>query len=277
LANFVAEWTKVQTPTLDITHEYWTLYFDESVMGPGAGATVVLISPKGNKLHYAICLHFQASSNVAGYDGLINGLRISIELRVTQLYACGDSKLVVDQVMKVPNCESSLMDTYCQEVCKLEGKFQGIELHHVPRRDNNDADALTKMAAQRDATPDGVFINDLYAPSIHIKPYLPQEPSDLVPGGPSQVPPDRASPDQGLGGPDYLAVEATTSTATASATDSDWRAPLLAYLLDEVLPVDQIEARRIARRAKTYVAIDAKLHKRSPSAVGMLMKCILAH
>jgi hypothetical protein len=43
LADFVAKWTKVQTLTPDITHEYWTLYFDGSVMGPGAGAGVVLI------------------------------------------------------------------------------------------------------------------------------------------------------------------------------------------------------------------------------------------
>ena len=47
LANFIAEWTEVQAPTLEISHEYWTLYFDGSVMGPGAGAGVILISPEG--------------------------------------------------------------------------------------------------------------------------------------------------------------------------------------------------------------------------------------
>jgi probable phosphoglycerate mutase len=88
-----------------------------------------------------------ASNNVAEYEGLINGLHIAIELGVTWLYAYGDSKLVVDQVMKESNCESSLMNAYCLEVRKQEDKFQGIELHHVPRKDNNDVDALAKMAA----------------------------------------------------------------------------------------------------------------------------------
>jgi hypothetical protein len=37
------------------------------------------------------------------------------------------------------------------------------------------------------------------------------------------------------------------------------------------------EERRIARRAKTYVAVDGELYKCSPSAVGMLMKCIPTH
>jgi hypothetical protein len=53
------------------------------------------------------------------------------------------------------------MDAYCQEVHKLEDKFRGIKLHHVPRRDNN-ADVLAKIAAQWDPAPDEVFINELY-------------------------------------------------------------------------------------------------------------------
>jgi probable phosphoglycerate mutase len=65
-------------------------------MGPGAGASVMLISPKGNRLHYAICLHFPASNNIAEYEGLVNGLRIAIELGATRLYVYGDSRLVVN-------------------------------------------------------------------------------------------------------------------------------------------------------------------------------------
>jgi hypothetical protein len=45
LADFIAEWTEVQAPTPEISHEYWTLYFDGSIMAPGAGAGVVLVSP----------------------------------------------------------------------------------------------------------------------------------------------------------------------------------------------------------------------------------------
>ena len=59
------------------------------------------------------------------------------------------------------------MDAYCQEVCKLEGRFRGLELHHIPRKQNPDADALSKMAAERKPAPNGVFVNDLNAPSSH--------------------------------------------------------------------------------------------------------------
>ena len=81
--DFVAEWIEVQLPTPDITHEYWTMYFDGSIMAPGSGARVVLISPKGSRLRYAIHLHFPASNNATEYEALINGLRITIELGAT--------------------------------------------------------------------------------------------------------------------------------------------------------------------------------------------------
>ena len=44
LANFVTEWMEVQLLTPDVSHEYWMMYFDGSVMVPDSGARVVLIS-----------------------------------------------------------------------------------------------------------------------------------------------------------------------------------------------------------------------------------------
>src|SRR6185503_12530857 len=130
--------TEVQAPTTEISHEYWTLYFDGSVMGPDAEAGVVLVSLEGGKFQYAVRLHFPVSNNVAEYEALISDLRIAIDIGATHLYVYGDSKLVIDQVMKNSNCESPLMEAYCQEVHKLEGKFWGMELHHIPRKQNPD-------------------------------------------------------------------------------------------------------------------------------------------
>ena len=67
----------------DVTHEYWTMYFDGSIMAPSSGAGVVLISLDGSRLRYAICLYFLASNNAAKYEALISGLRIAIELSAT--------------------------------------------------------------------------------------------------------------------------------------------------------------------------------------------------
>ena len=70
--------------------------------------------------------------------------------------------------MKESSCKSPLMAAYCQEVHNLEDKFQGIELHHVPRKNNDAADFLAKLAAKRDPSPSGVFINDVHKPSARI-------------------------------------------------------------------------------------------------------------
>ena len=74
---------KVQLPTPDVAHKYWMMYFNGSMMAPGSGAGVVLISPDGSRLHYTTCLDFLTSNNVAEYEALINRLRIAIEFGAT--------------------------------------------------------------------------------------------------------------------------------------------------------------------------------------------------
>ena len=59
------------------------MYFDGSIMVPGSGARVVLISLGGSRLRCAIRLYFSASNNATEYEALINGLRIAIQLGAT--------------------------------------------------------------------------------------------------------------------------------------------------------------------------------------------------
>ena len=83
--------------------------------------------------------------------------------------------------MKESSCKSPLMAAYCQEVQKLKDKFQGIELHHAPRKDNDAANFLTKLATRRDPSPAGVFINDIHEPSARILESLIQKHPDAQP------------------------------------------------------------------------------------------------
>ena len=167
------------------------MYFDGSVMVPDSGAGVVLISLDGSRLRYANRLHFSASNNAAEYEALINGPRIAIELGATRLYVRGDSELVVDQVMKGSSCKNPLMAAYCPEVRKLGDKFQGIALHHVPRKDNDATDFLAKLAARRDPSPSGIFINDLHESSTCVSkgPIKCTPMPSQRPGAPTLVPP----------------------------------------------------------------------------------------
>jgi ribonuclease HI len=76
------------------------MYFDRSLMKIGAGTGLLFISPLGVHMRFVIRLHFPASNNVAEYAALVMGLRITVELGVRHLDVCGESQLMIDQVMK---------------------------------------------------------------------------------------------------------------------------------------------------------------------------------
>lgn len=82
LADFVIEWTETQTSSDPVQPEYWTMYFDWSLMKTCAGARLIFISPLRVHLQYIIHIHFPALNNVAEYEALINGLHIAIELGI---------------------------------------------------------------------------------------------------------------------------------------------------------------------------------------------------
>jgi hypothetical protein len=56
--------------------------------------------------------------------------------------------------------------------------------------------------------------------------------------------------------------------------DLNWQTPYLEYLLRGELPLDKTKARRLARRAKSFVLLgdEKELYHRSPS--GILQRCI---
>ena len=123
------------------------MYFNWSVMKIGAGAGLLFVSPLGEHLRYVVRLHFPASNNMAEYEALLNGLRIAIELGIRQLDIRGDSQLVVGQVMKEASCHDEKMEAYCRVVRKLEDKFHGLELNHIVRKYNEEADELAKITS----------------------------------------------------------------------------------------------------------------------------------
>jgi ribonuclease HI len=169
---------EIQTPPTSIDHEFWTMYFDGSFMKEGAGVELVFISPLGVRMEYIVRLHFPTSNHTAEYEALISGLRITVELEIKHLEIRGDSELVVGQVMRDKNCIDPKMSAYCQVVRDMEGKFHGLELHHVLRDYNKASDILAKAASSQSPVPHRVFASDQHQPFVQEEGEKPPEESE---------------------------------------------------------------------------------------------------
>ena len=73
----------------------------------------------------------------------------------------------------------------------LEDKFDGLELNHVPRKYNEDADELAKIASGRTTVPPNIFARDIIKLSAEFKDPTEPGPSSA---GPSGGNPPRARP-----------------------------------------------------------------------------------
>src|SRR3954463_4790746 len=111
-----------------------------------------------------VCYPDALPERASEYEGLLAGLRIAAELGIRKLIVRGDSQLVVRQVNK--SYQSPLMEAYIDEVRKLEEHFEGLQMEHVPRAQNEIADGLSKCASMKLPVEPGTFLLKLTQPSI---------------------------------------------------------------------------------------------------------------
>ncbi|XP_073360188.1 uncharacterized protein [Aegilops tauschii subsp. strangulata] len=115
------------------------------------GAGVMLTSPTREKLYYVEEFCFKpsdkVSNNIAEYEGFIAGLKAANALGIKRITINGDSQLLVDFSNKSYKPKDEHMAAYLEGVRKLERCFLGMELQHIPRVDNKEADDITKRAS----------------------------------------------------------------------------------------------------------------------------------
>jgi hypothetical protein len=134
-------------------------------------------------------------------------------------------------------------------------------------------EACLCTASGRITIPQEAFSRDLHQPSVKID----DTPEPEAPSAQPEVPlarsevltvrPEVPSAPEG----EALRVEEERSGVTPNR---NWQTPYLQYLHRGELPLDRAKARRLARRAESFVLLgDGKeLHHRSPS--GFLQRCI---
>ncbi|XP_039797690.1 uncharacterized protein LOC120662654 [Panicum virgatum] len=71
--------------------------------------------------------------------------------------------------MKEASCHDEKMEAYFNAVRRLEDKFDGLELNHITRKYNEEANELAKITSGRTTVPPNVFTRDLTKPSVDFK------------------------------------------------------------------------------------------------------------
>jgi hypothetical protein len=110
----------------------------------------------------------QASNNEAEYEALFHGMRMAKACGATGLKIFRDSNLVVQQVMNHCDAVSDNMNAYRTLYYYLEGTFNGCEVSHVSRSNNEEADNLVNIGSQCLPVPSGVSWEEIIEWSIKV-------------------------------------------------------------------------------------------------------------
>ncbi|CAL9017856.1 unnamed protein product, partial [Prunus brigantina] len=125
----------------------WILHVDGSANQQGCGAGLVLITPDGGKIEYALRFSFRTSNNESEYEALLAGLRLAKSMSARQISIHSDSQLIVNQITADFAAKDASMSAYLSAAHQLLHKFQAYEIQQIPRSENSHADALSRLAS----------------------------------------------------------------------------------------------------------------------------------
>ncbi|KAK0595586.1 hypothetical protein LWI29_008081 [Acer saccharum] len=145
----------------------WQLRVDGSSNTHGSGAGVVVSTPEGDSVECALRFDFKATNNQAEYEALIAGLKVCTVLGADEVEIFSDSQVVVNQVLDEYQARDESMITYLELANELLKRFKEYRIAHVPREENEQADALAKLAsATINIWPKSISMIRLLQPSI---------------------------------------------------------------------------------------------------------------
>ena len=90
--------TPLETTQLTPDLPVWKLSVDGAANAQGSSASLIMTSPEGVDVEYALRFWFLGSNNEAEYEVVISGLNLAHSMEVEQLQVCNDSQLVVRQI-----------------------------------------------------------------------------------------------------------------------------------------------------------------------------------
>jgi ribonuclease HI len=130
-------------------------YVDGAARGnPGkAGAGVVIRDASDNVIEKQSLFLGEATNNTAEYKALLLALRRARELGASALQVYSDSELLVHQINGRYRIRASHLQSLCQEAIRLMKDIGTVDVSHISRENNSDADEMANRAI--DEAPKG--------------------------------------------------------------------------------------------------------------------------
>ncbi|RVW26177.1 Pol polyprotein [Vitis vinifera] len=129
----------------------WRLYFDGAANQSGFGIGILLISPQGDHIPRSVRLafsdHHRLTNNIVEYEACITGLETALDLGIRQLEIHGDSNLVIKQTQGIWRTRDEKLKPYHAYLDLLIDRFDVLRYIHLPRAENQFADALATLAS----------------------------------------------------------------------------------------------------------------------------------
>ena len=152
----------------------WRMYFDGAANHFGYGIGVLLISSHGDHILRSVRLafanHYLATNNIVEYEACILGLETALELEIRRMEIFGDSNLVIRQIRGDWKTKDVKLRPYHAYLELLVGRFEDLSYTHLPRAQNQFADALATLASLIDI-PEGVVVRPLLVETRSVPTY----------------------------------------------------------------------------------------------------------
>lgn len=144
---FVRDWGVLEPERGPEPGSRWMVVFDGASNAQGNEIGAIITSPTGFHLPFTTRLCFDCTNNMAEYEACIFGLEATIDLKIKILEVYGDSALVISQIRGDWEVRDPKLIPYKEHVSKLILYFDEVTFHHIPRAENQLADALATLAS----------------------------------------------------------------------------------------------------------------------------------
>jgi ribonuclease HI len=143
-----------QRGALSATAEDLYLHIDGASRGnPGEAAFGVHVTgPAGEEVASLYGYLGRASNNVAEYEALLHALRYALKHGARRVRIFSDSELVVKQMAGQYRVKHPDMQSLHRQAQDLRRRFEHVDIAHVRRAQNKDADRLANQALDEKAS-----------------------------------------------------------------------------------------------------------------------------